>query len=51
MLYSEIYHAKIGHSGLKNKENMTILVILGGGMGREWNSVKEIFYQGGGNYG
>ena len=25
----EIYHAKFGHSGMKNKEVMTVLVILG----------------------
>ena len=26
----EIYHAKYGHSGIKNKEVMTAIVILGG---------------------
>ena len=35
----EIYHAKFGHSGLKNKECMTVLVI-GGGEGRGVNRVK-----------
>ena len=29
----EIYHAKFGHFGLKNKEVMTVLVIGGGGGG------------------
>ena len=29
----EIYHAKFGHAGMKNKEVMTVLVIWGGGRG------------------
>ena len=35
----EIYHAKFGHSGMKNKEVMTVLVILGA-VGRGVNRVK-----------
>ena len=27
----KIYHAKFGHSGMKNNEVMTVLVVLGDG--------------------
>ena len=36
----EIYHEKIGHSGMKNKEVMKVLAILGEAWGKEGNRVK-----------
>ena len=43
----EIYHAKFRHSGMKNKEVMTVLVILGA-VGRGVNRVKRGNQNGGG---
>ena len=36
----EIYHAKFGHSGMKNEKVMTVLVIYGKAGGRGVNRVK-----------
>ena len=36
----EIYHGKFGHSGMKNKEVMTVLVIWGEARGKGGNRVK-----------
>ena len=43
----EIYHAKYGHSGIKNKEVMTVLVTLGA-VGCGVNRVKRGIKRGGG---